>query len=130
MRFTMPAKCEALTVAVLPLVRERAGPGVEHFQGLGALAGPASGGRWPHQASVVVAVDVTAPAPITLAQRAKVWGLTPAERALFEAVVQGITVVAYAAQAGIRESTARFHARNLVQKAGVNRLAEVAGLVR
>lgn len=79
---------------------------------------------------MVVTVDEAASAPPTLVQWAKKWGLTPAERALFEAVMQGMTVVSYAAKVGVRESTARFHARNLVQKAGVNRLAEVAGLVR
>jgi DNA-binding CsgD family transcriptional regulator len=130
MRFAMPAKGMTLTVAVLPLVRERGRRGAEAFQGLGALARPSSGGRWPHQASVVVTVDAAAPALLTLAQRATAWGLTPAERALLEAIVRGMTVVAYAAQAGIRESTARFHARGLMQKAGVSRLAELAGILR
>lgn len=125
MRFTMPGQHKAFTVAVLPLVQERGGHGAEPFEGLGALARPAAGGHWPHQASVVVTVDEVASAPSTVAQWAKKWGLTPAERALFEAVMQGMTVVAYAARTGIRESTARFHARALMQKAGVKRLSEL-----
>lgn len=125
MRFSMLAREKALTVAVLPLVREQAGQGTGGFAGLGVLARPTTAGRWPHRAVVVVTVTETAPAPLTLAERARAWGLTPAERALFAAVAQGMTVVAYAAKAGIRESTARFHARGLLQKAGVSRLAEL-----
>jgi DNA-binding NarL/FixJ family response regulator len=48
---------------------------------------------------------------------------------LLEAVVQGMTVVADAAKTGIRESTVRFHALGLLQKAGVKRLAELAGVL-
>lgn len=123
MRFAMPARKKALTVAVLPLVRETGG---EAFTGLGTLAQAGGPGRFPHHASVAVTLDEAAVAPVSLAQRAKGWGLTPAERALFETVSCGMTVVAYAAQAGIRESTARFRARGLMQKAGVRRLAELA----
>ena len=46
------------------------------------------------------------------------YGISPAERKLLESLVEGLTVVAHAASAGISVNTARTHMRRLIEKTG------------
>ena len=62
----------------------------------------------------------------TLARR---YGLTPAERSVAAQLALGLTVREIAASTGRRESTVRWHVRNLHSKLGVHRQADVVRLV-
>ena len=60
---------------------------------------------------------------------ADIYGLTPAESRLVRSLAQGRTVAEVAAATGRKESTVRWHARNLHSKLGVHRQADLVRLV-
>ena len=66
---------------------------------------------------------------VDLRTLARKYGLTPAERRVAAQLALGLTVREIAASTGRRESTVRWHVRNLHSKLGVHRQADVVRLV-
>jgi len=113
----------ALTVSVLPLIRSASGPGGEW---LGRLASGSATQGLPLGADVVLVLEpAPPPAPPTLAQRAREWGLTPAETRLLKSLMAGKTVPEHAAGEGVRESTARTHVRAVLGKSGCSSIRQL-----
>lgn len=113
-----------LTVSVLPLVRDL-GEGSTAW--LGRLASGTASRGLPLDADVVVTLEPAPPAAApTLVQRAREWGLTPAETRLLQSIMAGRSVSEHAAWDGVRESTARTHVRGLLAKSGASSLRHLA----
>lgn len=115
LRFRMDGiRQTGLVVGVLPIARETypiAGTG------LGQLASSPASGALPLGAEVVLTLEpALLPGPPTLGERAKRWGLTPAEHRLLAALVEGHSVIDHARREGVKESTMRTHARALLEK--------------
>jgi DNA-binding CsgD family transcriptional regulator len=86
-----------------------------------------AGGPFPHGARCLVLVtDLGASVPDAADLLARLWGLTPSEAALAQAVAGGITLAEHAERTGITVGTARWHLKNVESKVGVNSIAAVA----
>lgn len=127
-RFRMDGvRTASLAVGVLPIARE---PGASSNSWLGRLASGSGSQGLPLGSDVVVTLDL-APmaAPPTLDERARRWGLTPAELRLLRSLMDGRSVKQHAAESGVRESTARTHARGILEKSGSKTIQGVIALI-
>jgi KDO2-lipid IV(A) lauroyltransferase len=107
---------------------------IEFREGLGFEVLPLTGGlreRLTHSARARTAVfiqAVTDVQPLPGEVLVKLYGLTPAETRMLGLVGQGLTVKEAAESLGITMPTARTHMRNLFDKTGARRQAELVRL--
>ena len=101
-----------LRVAPLSTEQRQAPP----WSGLGLGARPLA---------LVLVSDPLAPRPELVRQAAALFGLTPAEARLAQALLEDVTVEDYAARQGVRVSTVRTQLQALLRKTGTERQASL-----
>ncbi|MCC7046474.1 MAG: helix-turn-helix transcriptional regulator [Alphaproteobacteria bacterium] len=98
----------------------RAGDGAGYAMLVAPLRRDVAGGQfpWPYRGALVLVRD-EASAPKALSGMLRsLYGLTIEQARLLESLLDGVSLLQHAEQAGVRPSTARFHLRHVLRKTG------------
>lgn len=81
------------------------------------------------QIARIRSVDLAEGAGIDAATLSASYGMTPAETRIAAALAEGMQLVQIAASFGVSRTTVAFHMRNIFQKTGTNRQAELVAML-